>query len=172
MNSVTCTVAVPPSTSTADRPTGVKLRQAVAACADREEQRQQTAKPRARGQQMQHLRYDQRGANAAAECTGMAQYGLDRESERGKDHGDGSPRAPRPEQGQHDEQHDTSRQQPSPELCPQRDYRHGVQRHRDAAGAGDHRALHHQPYHADDQGRCPTDTRETQQQPSQMRCLG
>jgi hypothetical protein len=81
MNSGTCTVAVPASACTAERPTGVQLRQAVAEalCGSVPivmNQPQQTAKPCAGGQQMQDLRYDQSGANATAERAGMAKHRL------------------------------------------------------------------------------------------------
>ena len=181
MNSVTCTVAVPPSTSTADRPTGVKLRQAVAAALwgsvpMSDEQGEQTAKPRAGGQQMQDLRYDQSGAEAAAERAGMAKHRLECERHRRQDRGDGIPRTPRPEQGQCRQQQHAAHQQPLPELCPQRHHRQGLKRHRDAAGAGNDRTLHRYPCNADDQRERRADAGDTQQPPPQARgifgCFG
>ena len=116
---------------------------------------------------MQDLRYDQSGAEAAAERAGMAKDRLGCERYRRQDRGAGIPRAPRPEQGECRQQQHAAHQQPLPELCPQGHHGQGLKRHYDAAGAGNDCTLDRYPCNADNQRERCADARDTQQPPLQ-----
>ncbi len=177
MNSATCRVAVPPSNSTADSPTGVKLRQAVAAAlcgsvpivTNNGSRLPSHAPAASRCSTSDTISVVPRLPPSAPAWPSI---GWTARAIAARTAAMAVPARHGPSNGQHDQQQDAAHQQPLPELCPQRDHRHGVQRHRDAAGAGDHRALHHQPCHADHQGECCADARKTQQPPSQERRFG